>query len=371
MLTGGGTGGHVFPLLAVANKLREAQPECAFRWFGSTRIEAKLVPDFGIEGTFVPFTFSYRRLSLRALAYYLRTLPAWILGIPVWLALRDLRRFAPDIVLSSGGYVSAPMLLAVRIAGVPYVLLEINAVPGRATMFFAPHARRIYCATERIAAQLRRRAAPGSLVVSGYPADTQRGGDENVRQHWDLPEGVPLIVVVGGSTGAKAINDLVKDALSEPQFASRTCRRLAIVHQLGRESSEAEKAAFSGWEHYRTVVFDPLMAQLYPQAALYIGRAGAATVAELVAARLPAVFIPYPHHADRQQYLNAEALAEVGAAEVLEEGASGNAARLRELIEKIALGGRGKAMRAGFDAFPRDGAELIAADILTRPGGRT
>lgn len=370
MLTGGGTGGHVFPLLAVVKKLREAEPECSFRWFGSTRIEAELVPEFGIEGTFVSFTFSYRRLSMRALAYYLRTLPAWVFGIPVWLALRDLKRFAPDIVLSSGGYVSAPMLLAARIARVPYALLEINAVPGRATVFFAPHARRIYCATERIAAQLQRRAAPGSLVVSGYPADTQRGGDVNVREHWDLPEGVPLVVVVGGSTGAEAINDLVKDALTEPQFASRTCRQLAIVHQLGREPSEAEKAAFSGWEHYRTVVFDPMMAQLYPQAALYIGRAGAATVAELVAARLPAVFIPYPHHADRQQYLNAEALAEAGAAEVLEEGAPGNAVRLRELVEEIALGGRGDTMRAGFGALQRDGAQLIANDILARPGGQ-
>jgi len=369
MLTGGGTGGHVFPLLAVAKKLRKAQPECAFRWFGSIRIEAKLVPEFGIEGTFVPFTFSYRRLSMRALAYYLRTLPAWIIGLPVWLALRDLRRFKPDIVLSSGGYVSAPMLLAARIARVPYALVEINAVPGRATVFFASHASRIYCATEGIASQLRR-AAAGSLMVSGYPADTHRSEGANAREHWDLPEGVPLVVVVGGSTGAKAINELVNEALGEPQFVSRSSGRLAILHQLGREPTEAEKAAFSGWAHYRTVAFDPLMAQIYPEAALYIGRAGAATIAELVVARLPAVFIPYPHHADRQQYLNAKVLAEVGAAVILEEGAPGNAVRLRELVEEIALGGRGKAMRDGFKTLQRDGAQLIANDMLALAGGR-
>lgn len=369
MLTGGGTGGHVFPLLAVMKKLREAESACEIRWFGSARIEAKLVPEYGIEGTFVPFTFSYRRLSLSALAYYLRTLPAWIIGLPVWLALRDLRRFKPDVVLSSGGYVSAPMLLAARIAGVPYSLLEINAVPGRVTAFFAPHARRIYCATVRIAAQLKR-AAAGSIVVSGYPACTQRSGDANVRKHWDLPEDVPLIVVVGGSTGAKAINDLVKEALCEPRFMEKFHSRIALVHQLGREPDEAEKAAFSDWAYYRTVAFDPLLAQLYPEAALYIGRAGAATVAELVAARLPAVFIPYPHHADRQQYLNAEALAEAGAAVILEEGAPGNAGKLREFVEAIALGSRGDSMKAGYEALQRDGAQLIANDILASPGGR-
>jgi len=369
MLTGGGTGGHVFPLLAVVKKLREAEPACEFRWFGSARIEAKLVPEFGIEGTFVPFTFSYRRLSISALWYYLTTLPAWIIGLPVWLALRDLQRFKPDIVLSSGGYVSAPMLLAARMAGVPYSLLEINAVPGRVTVFFAPHARRVYCAAEGIAAQLKR-AAAGSLVVSGYPADTQRSGGVNAREQWSLPEGIPLVVVVGGSTGAKAINDLVRDALSQPEFASRASGRLAVVHQLGREPSDAEKAAFSGWEHYRAVSFDPLMVQLYPEASLYIGRAGAATVAELVAAQLPAVLIPYPHHADRQQYLNAEALAEAGAAVILEEGAPGNSAKLRELVEEIALGTRRDAMKSAFETLQCEGAQVIANDILARPGGR-
>ena len=114
-------------------------------------------------------------------------------------------------------------------------------------------------------------------MVSGYSADVERSGAANVRECWDLPEDVPLIVIVGGSTGAKAINDLVRDVLNEPEFASRAGARLAIAHQLGRKPSDAEKAAFSGWPHYRPVAFDPLLAQLYPDASLYVGRAGAAT----------------------------------------------------------------------------------------------
>ncbi len=363
MLTGGGTGGHVFPLLAVVKKLREARPECEFRWFGSARIEAKLVPESGIEGTFVPFTFSYRRMSIGALWYYLRTLPAWIIGLPFWLALRDLRRFRPDIVLSSGGYVSAPMLLAARMAGVPYCLLEINAVPGRVTAVFAPHARRVYCATGRIAAQLQR-AAAGALVVSGYPADIKRAEAPHLRKTWGLPEELPLVVIVGGSAGAEAINRLAAEAFSEPEFVSRVGGRMAILHQLGREPGAAEFAAFSGWEHYRAIAFDPQIAQLYPKAALYIGRAGAAAIGELIAARLPAILIPYPHHADRQQYANAETLAEMSAAEILEERVPKSAGRLRELVEDIALGDRGAAMRACFGKLPQEGAKVIAGDIL-------
>jgi len=362
VLTGGGTGGHVFPLLAVAEQLRTLAPDCRFHWFGSRRLEAAVVPQFGLAGTFVPFTFSYRRLSRNALAYYFRVLPGWLAGYPVWAAIGLLRRFQPDIVISSGGYVSAPMLLAALTAGVPFALLEVNAVPGRVTVLFAPFAARLYCATASIAAAIARYAAPGAVKTVGFPSAPQETG-KATRESLGLPDGLPLVVVVGGSTGSAAVNRLLAEAFADSGFAEKLGSRLAILHQWGHEPSPRECAPFVRWPHYRAVAFHPGLAQLYRDATLYIGRAGAATIGELVNARLPAVLIPYPLHADHQQYHNARALVAAGAAVLLHEDEPAAAGRLRRLVEELALGDAGLAMRQRFAGFPGNGAEAIARDL--------
>ncbi len=364
LLTGGGTGGHVFPLLAVVEQLRVLEPGCSFHWFGSRRMEAELVRQAGIPGTFIPFTFSYRRLSLRSLGYYLRIIPTWIFCIPVWRALGVLLRYKPLVVLSSGGYVSIPMLIAAGINGVPVAIVENNGVPGRVTQWWAPFTKRIYCATEDIARQVQR--APGSRkIVTGYLAAAPSLNAVDARKHFGIPADMPLLVVQGGSTGADGVNGVVDEMLRDEAFAAEYGSRLAILHQRGARSYESPAEVQRLWPHYKAVSFDKDLNSIYYAAALYFGRSGAATIGELVTAKLPALLMPYPLHADRQQFLNAEALTRIGAAEVVEEGRSGACARLKAQIVEYIFVGKGETMMAAFDRLSADGARKIAEDLLS------
>ncbi len=232
MLTGGGTGGHIFPLLAVVEELRAISASCEFHWFGSRRMEAEIVPQAGIQGTFVSFTFSYRKLSLNALGYYLRTIPPWLLGSPVWAALKTLSRIQPDVVLSSGGYVSVPMLLAAKLSGIPIALLEINSVPGRATRGNARTARRIYCATESIASQFGSYPA-NKVLVTGYPVLKPMLTPSEARAHFGLPANLPILVIQGGSSGASPVNKVIDEMLQDVALANKRSGYLAILHQRG------------------------------------------------------------------------------------------------------------------------------------------
>jgi UDP-N-acetylglucosamine--N-acetylmuramyl-(pentapeptide) pyrophosphoryl-undecaprenol N-acetylglucosamine transferase len=364
LLTGGGTGGHVFPLLAVVDQLRELEPGCIFHWFGSRRMEAELVPQAGIAGTFIPFTFSYRRLSLRALGYYLRIIPTWLFGIPVWRALGVLLRYKPHVVLSSGGYVSIPMLIAAGINGVPVAIIENNGVPGRVTQWWAPFTKRIYCATEDIERQIQR-ASGSRRMVTGFLAPVPSLNADDARKHFGIPAGMPLLVVQGGSTGAAAVNGVVDEMLRDVAFAAEYGSHLAILHQRGARSYEIPPEVQRLWPHYRSVDFNKDLNSAYYAASLYFGRSGAATIGELVAAKLPALLMPYPLHADRQQFLNAEALTNINAAEVVEEGSAGACARLKAQIVECIFGGKGTTKKAAYSQLSADGARKIAKDLLS------
>ena len=356
----------MFPLLAVVQALRELAPETEFFWFGSRRLEWDVANRYRIDGSFIPFTFSYRRVNLASAVYYLRTVPVWLSGKPLLAAQRAIAGFRPDFVLASGGYVSLPALVAAGLRGVPSLLVEANAVPGRINRVFSVFAKRVYCATESIAARLRRSASPASILVTGYPA--RRRGTADPFKHFELARtDLPLTVIVGGSSGAEPINELMLRAVMTPGFADEFGNRAMFVHQWGRAPEEREIARFILLQHYRAVSFDPFIAELYPHARLFVGRAGASTIAELAEARLPGLLIPYPHHGDRQQYANASVLAEAGCAIVREESELTPEAFI-ELLRELALQGGAENMRVGFSGIPAGGAEVIARDIL-RQGG--
>lgn len=365
MLTGGGTGGHIFPLLAVVEELRAISASCEFHWFGSRRMEAEIVPQAGIQGTFVSFTFSYRKLSLNALGYYLRTIPPWLLGSPVWAALKTLSRIQPDVVLSSGGYVSVPMLLAAKLSGIPIALLEINSVPGRATRGNARTAWRIYCATESIASQFGSYPA-NKVLVTGYPVLKPMLTPSEARAHFGLPANLPILVIQGGSSGASPVNKVIDEMLQDVALANKRSGYLAILHQRGNASGDGTPSHLPHWPHYRTISFDRHLTSLYYAASLYFGRSGAATVGELAAAKLPAALMPYTMHADKQQYSNANTLVSAGAAVLFDESDADIAGKLGAMIEECVFGARGEEMRAGYSGIPSDGALAIATDMAAQ-----
>ncbi len=367
MLTGGGTGGHIFPLLAVVDELRLSDNTCSFHWFGSKRMEAQIVPEAGISGTFSGFTFSYRKLSSSSIGYYLRVLPAWLLGIPFWTALNAIVRFRPEVVVASGGYVSAPMLMAAKAAGIPITIVEINGVPGRVAAAYAGKAARIYCATEGIAAQLSSASAAAKLTT-GFPVMRQVLAPAEARVHFGIPPDIPVLVVQGGSSGASPINKTITSLIGDEAFASAHGKSLAILHQCGASTECGSPQGSKAWPYYRTIGFDKHLSSIYPTASLYFGRSGASTIGELIAAKLPAILMPYAMHADKQQYRNADILARVGAAMLLEESDGAVEVKLRTAIEDCVFGAQGVSMRGGYAHLSASGAKAIADDLVAQFG---
>jgi UDP-N-acetylglucosamine--N-acetylmuramyl-(pentapeptide) pyrophosphoryl-undecaprenol N-acetylglucosamine transferase len=225
-----------------------------------------------------------------------------------------LARFAPDGVVSVGGYAAVPALVAARLRGTPLALVEPNAIPGRTHRAAAPFARRIYLGFDAARPAFARAAAAGRVRISGVPL--RRALVEACSAPADEHGGPLRLLVFGGSQGARQINDALLEALPRLDRA-----RLTIAHQTGEADRERVAAAYAaaGFEA-EVFAFDPDMPARYRWADLALCRAGAITVAELALAGLPALLVPYPYAADDHQTANARALADVGAARLLDSG---------------------------------------------------
>jgi UDP-N-acetylglucosamine--N-acetylmuramyl-(pentapeptide) pyrophosphoryl-undecaprenol N-acetylglucosamine transferase len=303
ILAGGGTGGHVIPALAIANELRKSYgAEVLF--IGTARgIENRLVPAAGYPLQLV------RVGALKNVSLMTRAKTAFDLPRAVWDAGRMLNQFAPDVVIGVGGYASGPAMLAAVMKHIPTLAFEPNVVPGFANRVVARFVSGAAVHFEETAKLFRH------AEVTGVP----------VRQaFFEIPvkhEGTPTLLVFGGSQGAHAINDAMIRCLPELQ---RQAPGIHIIHQTGERDYNdalAAYASFSGTTGESAEVFKFIedMPAAFAQADLVVCRSGASTVAEITAAGKPAIFVPFPRAADDHQRVNAEALARVGAAVVVEE----------------------------------------------------
>jgi UDP-N-acetylglucosamine--N-acetylmuramyl-(pentapeptide) pyrophosphoryl-undecaprenol N-acetylglucosamine transferase len=303
LLAGGGTGGHLFPAVALAERLRGEEPDSEVLFVGTERgLEYRLLPELGWSLRTVPMS-GWAGLGLgarfRALAGLVRSLGQ---------SRQILREFRPDVVVGVGGYASVPVLLAARLGGVPYLIHEQNAWPGLANRLLGRWARRV-CVSFGEAGRAFRRER---VVLTGNPV---RAAMESCPA---LPAGEPALLVFGGSHGARTINRTMVAAL--PQL-ERWRGRLHIVHQTGASEAEAVREGYrvAGWTDVEVMPFITDMAAAYARASLVVCRAGATTLAELTACGRPAVLIPYPFAANNHQAVNAAALASKGAAIMIEE----------------------------------------------------
>jgi UDP-N-acetylglucosamine--N-acetylmuramyl-(pentapeptide) pyrophosphoryl-undecaprenol N-acetylglucosamine transferase len=324
LLAGGGTGGHLFPAVALAEQLRREEPDSAVLFVGTERgLEYRLLPQLGWPLRTVTMSgWAGAGLAARGKALV-------GLGRSLLQSRRILSEFRPDVVLGVGGYASVPVLLAARLSGVPYLIHEQNAWPGLANRLLGRGARCV-CLSFPEAGRAFRRVRK---VVTGNPVRAA------MEQCPDLPAGPPQLLVFGGSQGARAINRALVDAL--PQLAEwRTS--LTIVHQAGASAVAEVQAGYraAGWERATVMPFITDMAAAYAAASLVVCRAGATTLAELTACGRPALLIPYPYAAGNHQVVNAAALAAKGAALMIEER-SLTAADLGRLIAGL-LGDRAR-----------------------------
>jgi UDP-N-acetylglucosamine--N-acetylmuramyl-(pentapeptide) pyrophosphoryl-undecaprenol N-acetylglucosamine transferase len=297
LLAGGGTGGHLFPAVALAQRLTAIDPESKVLFVGTERgLEAKILPELGLPLK----TIEISGWVGKSLGGKISLLP--LLVRSVRQSLRIIEEFQPDAVIGVGGYASGPALIAARLRGFPVLIHEQNACPGLTNRLMARWVDRVCLSFADSDCAFHR----GRTILTGNPL---RSGMEECPP---IPPDDPVLLVFGGSRGARAINDAMAATLPllEP-FRNK----LRIHHQTGTEDLERIREMYrqAGWDAERVVPFIREMAAAYAEAHLVLCRAGATTIAELTACGRPAILVPYPHAAADHQSTNARALARRGA----------------------------------------------------------
>ncbi len=306
IVTGGGTGGHLFPGIAVACGLRERVPASRILFIGTSR----QVDRIGLQGLgFDQATI--RSAGLKGKGIFSRLRAVGLLPLAVGQAMRILARFRPELVIGVGGYVTGPVLLAAKIHNIPICIHEQNSVPGLANRLAGRLADRIFlslpCTPPFPEARTRMTGNPVRGEILAAAAQRTPGPA-------DRP---PTLLVLGGSQGAHRVNTLVTAAVARMQEDGGAFR---VIHQTGSRDLEAVRQAYREMGvTAETGDFFRDMAAIYQQADLVVSRAGATTLAELAVMGLPALLIPYPHAADNHQERNARFYVEGGGAVLLRE----------------------------------------------------
>lgn len=319
MILAGGTGGHIFPALAVAEVLRARAVPVV--WLGTRAgLEARVVPAAGIAMDWL----EVGGLRGKGAGGWLRA--PWTLARALRQALRALRARRPRSVLGMGGYVAGPGGVAARLLGIPLVVHEQNSVPGLTNRLLARIARRVLTGFD---GALGRHA-----LFVGNPVREAIAALPGPEQRYRGREGALRLLVLGGSLGARALNETVPAALATLAAEARP----RVRHQAGSRTLELAREHYArhGVEADVSAFIDD-MAEAYAWADLVICRAGALTVAELAAAGVPAVLVPFPHAVDDHQTTNARHLVDAGAARLIQESALSPAA-LGELLAELLAG---------------------------------
>lgn len=350
LIAAGGTGGHLFPGIAVADELRRRDAATRVVFVGTPRgLESRLLPRAGYELVLLPI------LPLNAVGF--ARLVRGLLALP-WAVARAValvRRLRPAAVLGVGGYAGGPVCLVAALMGVRSVILEPNARPGFTNRVLRPLVRHAACAYEEA-----RLAFGAKGVLTGNPV---RDGFASVphKQHR-----APLtLLVFGGSQGSLVLNQALVAALPHLPGAER----LRLVHQTGETQRDAVAAAYAAaGREAEVVAFLDDMQRRFAEADLVLSRSGATTCAELTAAGKASLLVPFAQAADDHQRVNARTLAAAGAAAMLEErdlGGLGLAQALAALLDEPA---RITAMEQAARRLGRPDAAARVADLLLEDG---
>jgi UDP-N-acetylglucosamine--N-acetylmuramyl-(pentapeptide) pyrophosphoryl-undecaprenol N-acetylglucosamine transferase len=364
MITGGGTGGHTSPALAVLDELRQRDPGLAVQWVGRTRgFERDLcrrlsIPYRGLTVAGWPRKNGPRRL-LAGGKLMLGVAQAWLL----------LRRFRPQLVFGVGGYVSLPLAWTAQRMGIPVMLHEQNQLLGMANRLCAPRATRLFLSYP----DTRGSWPDGIALITGNPVrpaffdpPTRAGA----REALGLDPAVPTVLVVGGSQGARRLNDAMIGVLSLFEPGS-----VQFIWMTGStDAARARQAAQNAPVRADVFAFVDDMATACAAADLVVSRSGASSTAELAAMGKPCVLVPFPHATDNHQEENARAFERAGAAEVLLD-ADCTGERLHAVVSGLIRDpDRLKSMGAACATLARPGAaariveEMLACVFTGDPG---
>ncbi|RUS48433.1 undecaprenyldiphospho-muramoylpentapeptide beta-N-acetylglucosaminyltransferase [Cohnella sp. AR92] len=308
VLTGGGTGGHIYPALAIGREVAEQEPGSSLLYIGTTKgLESRIVPNQGLPFESIDITGFRRSLSMENV----KTIVRFLQGVRRSKQL--LRQFKPDAVVGTGGYVCGPVVYAASRLGIPTLIHEQNVMPGLTNKFLSRYADGVAVS---FADSLPHFSGKRNVVHAGNPvastvvkADRGRGF-----QSLGLPANTPFVLAVGGSRGAKALNEAILqmlpglDNLPDVHFVFVTGER---YYEEARARLEELPAAVKGRVHALNYINN--MPEVLSAASLVVSRAGASSLAEITSLGIPSILIPSPNVTNNHQQPNAESLADAGA----------------------------------------------------------
>jgi UDP-N-acetylglucosamine--N-acetylmuramyl-(pentapeptide) pyrophosphoryl-undecaprenol N-acetylglucosamine transferase len=306
LFAGGGTGGHLFPAVAVADKIKAKIPEADILFVGTkTKIEGRVVPELGYRFKSIWIKGFSRSFNMENVLFPLK------LGVSLFQSLIINMNFRPKVAIGSGGYVSGPAIWGSSVMGAKIILLEQNSYPGVTTRLLERYADQIYISYEDTKKYLRQKE---KIKVTGNPVREGLGkiGKTAALSHFKLSTQNKTLLALGGSLGASSINVAMAGSLS-----SFKKKNLQIIWQTGSRYYEKYKDLTS-----EGIIISPFIEDMnlaYSAADMVIARAGATTIAELLVLGIPSILIPSPNVAENHQYYNAKSLADENAVILIED----------------------------------------------------
>ncbi len=319
LFAAGGTGGHINPALAVAGQIREKYPDCEILFVGAKgKMEAKLVPQAGFDLTEISISGFQRKLSLENIKRNIKTV--FYLFKSYFQVKKILGSFKPDVVVGFGGYVSGPVLRGAYKMGIPTAIHEQNAFPGVTNKALAPHVDAVMVTVESVKKYFNCKKEP---VLTGLPVrgEMLRADRDFSRAEMGIPDGDILILSMGGSLGAKAINEAMVELISKRADE----KGLHFLHSMGSyglwvpDKIEENGVKLSQHKNIEIREYISDMDRCMSAADIVICRAGASSLSEIEALGKASILVPSPNVAENHQYHNAMALVENQAAMIIEE----------------------------------------------------
>jgi UDP-N-acetylglucosamine--N-acetylmuramyl-(pentapeptide) pyrophosphoryl-undecaprenol N-acetylglucosamine transferase len=314
IISGGGTGGHIYPAIAIANELKTLDPTTEILFVGAEgKMEMEKVPRAGYRIEGLPVVGIKREFTLDNLAFPLK------LGRSLWRARQLVRNFRPDAAVGVGGYASGPTLLAASMAGIPTLIQEQNSYAGLTNKVLARWAKRICVAYPGMDAFF----PPEKIVLTGNPVRTDiQQADNQVeagRQQFGLDATKPTLLIIGGSQGARTINESIEAGLSRFVEAG-----VQVIWQTGPAFIERAQTAVAATGSSLIKPFDFIyeMDRAYAVADAVVSRAGALSVSELCLVGRPAILVPFPAASEDHQTKNAMSLVDRNAALLIKDSAA-------------------------------------------------
>lgn len=355
LLAAGGTGGHVYPAIAIADAIKEEQPSSEILFVGTrNHMEWKAVPKAGYNIKNVWISGFHRRMTPKNLLFPLKLVTSLVQSFSI------LGRFKPQVVVSCGGYAAGPVGWMAAQRNIPVVIQEQNSFPGVTNRLLGRSAERIFTAFEDAAEHF----PAGKITLSGNPtrSSLKQASRENGLRDFDFTADKPVLLVLGGSGGAKSINDAMAAHVKELHDE----QNIQIIWQCGAKYYDEISTAVQpdSMKNLRLKAYLDNMPEAYAAADLVLSRAGASSCSELMLTGKPSILVPSPYVAGDHQTKNARSMVESGASEILKD--SDMKETLTDLVERLITDQEKlrKMNEAALKLAKPKAAKLIAREIL-------